>query len=128
MEFLKRAQTIDDVLKVQARISETRREIERIKGRMVYLERTTDMASITVSFFARIQPKADPKEGLPAWWAKTTDAFDQSLVFLGNVATFLGMALAFFWWLIILVAVGISVQRKIGFRRAPPPAPDRKGD
>lgn len=112
LELLRRAQSIDDILKVQARVSETRKEIERIKGRMVLLERTTETASITVNFFTRDMQKPDPKTGLPTWWRKTTDAFDQSFVFLGNMATLLGMAVGFFWWLIILGATAALVWRR----------------
>lgn len=119
LQLLKQGQSIDDILKVQARVSETRREIERIKGRMVYLERTTDMASVTVNFFTSNLQKADPKAGLPTWWRKTTDAFDASLVFLGNVATLLGMAVAFLWWLIIPGAVAAFVFGRIGARGKP---------
>ncbi|MDO8690575.1 MAG: DUF4349 domain-containing protein, partial [Dehalococcoidia bacterium] len=38
LDLLKKAQNTDDILKVQGRISDTRKEIERIKGRLVYLE------------------------------------------------------------------------------------------
>lgn len=113
LDLLKKAQSIDDILKVQARLSETRREIERIKGRIVYLERTTDMASITVNFWTSEKQKADPKEGLPTWWRKTTDAFEQSFVFLGNLATLLGMAIGFFWWLIILGVAAFFLWRRV---------------
>lgn len=123
LDLLKRAESIDDILKVQTRISETRREIERIKGRMQLLERTTDMASIVVSLSARTVEKPDPKQGLPTWWRKTADAFEQSLVFLGNVATLLGMAIGFLWWLIILAAAGAYVWKVKPLNIRPPKPP-----
>jgi len=116
LELLRRAQSVDDILKVQGRLSETRKEIERIKGRLVYLERTTDMASITVSLFTSTKQKADPKAGLPTWWRKTTDAFEESFVFLGNAATLLGMAIGFLWWLIIPSGVAAFVFGRKGAR------------
>lgn len=124
LDLLKRAESIDDILKVQARISETRREIERIKGRMQYLDRTTEMASITVSLLTRTVEKADPKQGLPTWWRKTTDAFDQSFVFLGNVATLLGMVIGFLWWLIILGAAAALVLNRYSANRPQSPPRD----
>ncbi len=128
--LLKKAESIDEILKVQERVSNTRKEIERIKGRMTFLERTTDMASITINLFARVAAqRADPKTGIPAGWQKVTDAFDESFVFLGNLATVLGMIIAFSWWLILLGGAAAIVWR---FRR-PPSAPQslpvkREGD
>ncbi|MDP2663084.1 MAG: DUF4349 domain-containing protein [Dehalococcoidia bacterium] len=120
LDLLKKAQNTDDILKIQGRISDTRKEIERIKGRMVYLERTTDMASITISMFTNVAEKADPKTGLPAGWKKVTDAFEQSFVFLGNLATVLGMIIAFTWWLLLIggvVAIALRIRRQWRARR-----------
>ncbi len=125
LDLLKKAQNTDDILKVQGRISDTRKEIERIKGRVVYLERTTEMASITISMFTNVAEKADPKTGLPAGWKKVTDAFEQSFVFLGNLLTVLGIIIAFTWWLLLIgavVAIALRIRRQWRARRPSPPA------
>jgi hypothetical protein len=46
--LLAKAVTVEDILKVQERLSQVRSEIEQIKGRLQYLERQTDMSLITV--------------------------------------------------------------------------------
>ena len=49
LALLERADTVEDILKVQRALSDVRGEIERIEGRMQYLERTSDMSLIEVS-------------------------------------------------------------------------------
>lgn len=49
LELLKKADAVEDILKVQRELSNVRGEIERVKGRIQYLERTSDMALIEVS-------------------------------------------------------------------------------
>ena len=49
LALLEKATTVEEMLKVQQALSDVRGEIERIEGRIKYLERTTDMALIEVS-------------------------------------------------------------------------------
>ena len=48
LALLAKAVSVEDILKVQERLSQVRSEIEQIKGRMQYLERQTSMSLITV--------------------------------------------------------------------------------
>src|SRR3990167_4149930 len=65
LELLKRANTIDEILKVQARLTDVRGQIERIKGRINLLQRTSDMATIAVT----LSPAGavSVKKPHPAW-------------------------------------------------------------
>lgn len=49
LALLEKAETVEEMLKVQQALSDVRGEIERIEGRIKYLERTTDMALIEVT-------------------------------------------------------------------------------
>ncbi len=49
LELLKKADNVKDMLEVQRELSNVRGNIERIKGRMQYLERTSDTSLIEVS-------------------------------------------------------------------------------
>ena len=49
VEVLEKAETIDDILKVRNVLDRTRNEIERLQGKMLYLERQVSMSTITVS-------------------------------------------------------------------------------
>jgi hypothetical protein len=49
LSLLEKAETVEDILKVQQQLSNVRGQIERIKGRMQYLDRTSDMSLIEIS-------------------------------------------------------------------------------
>jgi hypothetical protein len=49
LSLLEKAETVEDILKVQQELSNVRGQIERIKGRMQYLDRTSDMSLIEIS-------------------------------------------------------------------------------
>jgi hypothetical protein len=49
LEIMKRSGTISEVLQVQRELMNVREQIERIKGRMQYLEQSVKMSSITVN-------------------------------------------------------------------------------
>ncbi|MBI2453136.1 DUF4349 domain-containing protein [Candidatus Peregrinibacteria bacterium] len=49
LEVLKKAENISDIIAVQQQLSYVRSEIDRLKGRIQYLERNVEMASIRVT-------------------------------------------------------------------------------
>ncbi len=49
LETLKKAWTIEDILRVQERLDRTRGDIERLEGRITYMERQVSMSTIRVS-------------------------------------------------------------------------------
>lgn len=58
LEIMKKAEKVEDILAVQRQLTSTRDEIERTKGRMQYLEQTSETSLITVSL---TQSKLDVK-------------------------------------------------------------------
>ena len=48
LALLERAETVDDTIRVWRELSNIREQIERIQGRMKYLERTSDMSFIQI--------------------------------------------------------------------------------
>jgi len=58
LKFLDRTQNVDEALKVYRELTNIRGQIERIKGRMNYLEKSAAMSTITVNI--RPQPKDEP--------------------------------------------------------------------
>ena len=102
LELLKKAETVEDTLKVYQQLSNTRREIERIKGRMQYLERTSDMALIEVSLY-----KTQPIDG--AGWSalETLKSAVRGLATFGKALANIAIWLLIFSpvWIIILVVV-----------------------
>ncbi|MBM4446477.1 MAG: DUF4349 domain-containing protein [Chloroflexi bacterium] len=102
LELLKKAETVEDTLKVYQQLSNVRQEIERIKGRIQYLERTSDMALIEVSL-----QKTKPIDGT-GWSAlETLKSAIRGLATFGKALANIAIWLVIFSpvWIIILVVV-----------------------
>ena len=107
LELLKRAQSVEDVLKVQQRLTEVRGQIERLKGRMQVLQRRTDMSQIDVTL------TASTAEFQPLRHVRA--AFMGSL---RGIEAAIGAVVAT-WWVLALVGVGLWALRRRGRRTAP---------
>jgi hypothetical protein len=102
LELLKKAEKVEDILAIQRELSNVRGQIEQVKGRIQYIDRTSDMALIDVSL-----QKVKPIGGT-AWNAlETLKSAARGLVSFGK-----GLADVLIWlvifspiWVIILVVV-----------------------
>ena len=107
LNLLNRADTVEDVLKVQRELSSVRGQIERIKGRLQYLERTSAMSVITV----HLSPATNPKPLVdPGWSAsESSKAAVRSLTSAGQaLADGLIRVLVFSpFWLPIVGVTGV---------------------
>ncbi len=63
LELIKRAGTVEETLNVQRELVSVREQIERIKGRMNYLERTSTMAALSIDFRPARSPEPLVKPG-----------------------------------------------------------------
>ncbi len=63
LELIKRAGTVEETLNVQRELVSVREQIERIKGRMNYLERTSAMAALSIDFRPARSPEPLVKPG-----------------------------------------------------------------
>lgn len=102
LELLKKAEKVEDILAVQRELSNVRGQIEQVKGRILYIERTSDMALIDVNL-QKVKPI-----GEMAWSAlETLKSAARGLVSFGKVLADVLIWLAIFSpvWIIILVVV-----------------------
>jgi hypothetical protein len=102
IEVLKKAEKVEDILAVQRELSNVRGQIEQIKGRIQYIERTSDMALINVNL-----QKTKPLGGT-AWSAlETLKSAARGLVSFGKVLAIILIWVAVFSpiWIIILLVV-----------------------
>jgi hypothetical protein len=67
LALLEKAQDVEDILKIYENLSQVRSEIEQIKGRMQYLERTSSMSLISVY----LEPVTSGKPLVGAGWNPT---------------------------------------------------------
>ncbi len=109
LELLKKADNVKDMLEVQRELSNVRGQIERIKGRMQYLERTSDTSLIEVSL-----TKTSPI-GQSTWdvGGVFKGAVDGLIAFGKVLLSILIWVLVFSpVWIIVLVIIFIVRRRK----------------
>ena len=112
LKLMDRAQRIEDVLSLQRELTNVRGQIERIQGRKNFLERRTDMATVSVSL--RLPPSPGAVSGGQKGWDPLAEAqrgWQASLNLLRGVASVAIVAAAFSWWLLPLLVLAIYVWR-----------------
>lgn len=119
LQLLARANTITEILQVNDRLNTVRTEIERVKGRMNLLDRLTEMATITVHL--------RPAEGVARGGTgvdlgnAVSEAWHNSLEFLGSIAEGVLTVVVFSWWIFILaIPTLLLLQRWLRARPQPP--------
>ncbi len=115
LALMKRANTIDEILKVQNHLTNARSQIERIKGRINLLERTSDMATIVVNLAPATAGRTRPPNGGWDPIATIQDAWEESLVVVQLVLDGALRLVVFFWW---LIPPALIVWAVVALRRA----------
>jgi len=109
LALLEKATDVEDILRIYDSLSGVRQEIEQIKGRMQYLERTASMSLISVY----LEPQATAKPLVHAGWSalEALKSAVRGIVIFGQWLVILAI------WLIIFIpvwgtAVGIIYWRR----------------
>ena len=106
LALLEKAETVEDILAVQRELSNVRGQIERTKGRMQYLERTSDMSLIEVSL------QETKPLGATGWSASETfKSAVRGLIAFGKVLANIAI------WLVIFCPIWIPIIFLIRFLR-----------
>ena len=109
LALLEKATDVEDILNIYESLSRVRSEIEQIKGRMQYLERTSSMSLITTN----LKPEATAKPLVRAGWS-ALEALKSAVRGIVIFGQWLG-AIAI--WLIIFCPVWGAVLGIIYWRR-----------
>jgi len=109
LALLQKAADVEDILRIYERLSQVRREIEQIKGRMQYLERTSSMSLISVS----LKPQTTAKPLVRAGWniVEVFKSAIRGIVIAGQVIGIIAI------WLLILSPIWGTVLGIIYWRR-----------
>jgi hypothetical protein len=116
LDLLNKANTIDDILKVQDRLAPVRTEIEQIQGQINVMDNLSANATIKVHLYSEA-PKSSTSNGGPDPLAAAADGWASSLLFLRAVATGVLATGAFLWWFAPVLAVALIVFAVVRFRR-----------
>jgi hypothetical protein len=109
LALLEKATDVEDILRIYESLSRVRQEIEQIKGRMQYLERTASMSRISVY----LEPQATAKPLVHAGWSalEALKSAVRGIVIFGQWLVILAI------WLIIFIPVWGTVVGIIYWRR-----------
>jgi len=109
LALLDKAIHVEDIIRIYDSLSRVRSEIEQIKGRMQYLERTSSMSLITVS----LRPAATAKPLVRAGWS-ALEALKSAVRGIVTFGQWLGNAAI---WLIIFSPIWGAILGIIYWRR-----------
>lgn len=103
LQLLGRAETISDILIVQDRLNGVQSEIEFVKGRQQLIGDLTDLATISVHLRPVEGAPVTPGGGSDVNLGQTiSEAWDDSLAFLGNIAEGVLTVVVFAWWVPVI--------------------------
>jgi len=107
--LLDKAEDVEDILRIYESLSRIRQEIEQIKGRMQYLERTSSMSLISVY----LEPEVSGKSTVPAGWnaLQIFKSAARGLVITGQVLGTIAI------WLLIFIPIWGTILGIILWRR-----------
>jgi hypothetical protein len=109
LALLDKAEDVEDILEIYESLSRVRQEIEQIKGRMQYLERTSSMSLIS----AYLRPEFSDRATVPAGWnaLQIFKSAARGLVITGQVLGTIAI------WLLIFIPIWGTVLGIILWRR-----------
>jgi len=109
LALLEKAEEVEDILRVYDSLSRVRSEIEQIKGRMQYLERTSSMSLISVN----LKPVATAKPLVRAGWS-ALEVLKSAVRGIVTFGQWLGILVI---WLVIFIPVWGTILGVILWRR-----------
>jgi hypothetical protein len=104
LQLLGQARNINEVLQVQDRLSAVRAEVERVKGRIVLLEKLSEMATLTVHLRPAVAVAKADGGGIDIG-REVSEAWEASLEFLGGIAAGVVAVVVFAWWTLPLAVL-----------------------
>lgn len=108
-EILKKAKTIEEILRVENQLRAIREEIEAKEGRLKYLENLVGMSTVDLEVYQKLEYKYIPEKG-KSFWARMAKSLDQG--WKGLLSFIVGFTNLWPFWL-ILVGVFFIARRAL---------------
>lgn len=133
--FLGQARNVDEALKVQSQLNIVQNDLERIKGRMAYLENRANFSTITATLLPLVEkkpaPPPPPPVPEPSWSFQHSvqEQWHRSLRGLQNIADAVIAVLVGGWWILLPLVIATVVfvrwirQRRPTLQPAPATVP-----
>lgn len=121
LALMTKAQSVDDIIKVQQQLTQVQGQIERLQGQINFLQRKSDFSQLDITLIPEAQQAQDPKVRSRFVNAVTT-GWEASLAAL-SVVVYLFVSL---WWLILVALIGFGIVRFVRGRRPLPSTPAPK--
>ncbi|MCD6134320.1 MAG: DUF4349 domain-containing protein [Candidatus Omnitrophica bacterium] len=106
-----RAREVKDILKVERELSRLGEQIERIEGRMKYLNRQVELATITVNYY---EPKAiapEPLNIVKRFKETMRTAVEAFINVFNGVIVVIAAILPILIWAVIIILISIAIKR-----------------
>ena len=118
LELLKKADNVKDILEVQRELSNVRGNIERVKGRIQYLDRTSDMSLIEITL-KKSRPIGESTWDISGIFKSAVDG----LIVFGQLLAGLLIWIVVFSpvWIIVLVIIFLVRRSKRAQAKSAPP-------
>lgn len=118
LEFMKKAQKTEDLLKISNDLANVQEEIEQIVGRMKYLENQTSLSTISISLFEENVIVPSIEKGDLNTWEKTKKQFMVSTNFLlvaisGIFVFFIGNLPVLITFSILLIVIYFGIKKHL---------------
>jgi hypothetical protein len=117
--LLARAQSIRDIVAIEAQLTRRQADLDSLKQRQAYLVDQTSMSTITVYLEKMSEKAATKKDDASGFLAGLSNGWDGMTTFLTGLATVTGTLLPF---AVLVLLVGVPVWllvRSLGRRRPP---------
>ncbi len=98
LELLKRAQKVEEIIAVREKLDQVQGEIERLKGRLRYLDNQTEMSTISVSISSEVQISLPAEKWQP--YVVVKEAVKGLII---NLQNFVNFVIIFIFWLISII-------------------------
>ncbi|MGV8146649.1 MAG: DUF4349 domain-containing protein [Alkaliphilus sp.] len=113
LSFTDKAENVDELLSIERELERVRFEIERIIGRINYLENAIDYSNININLTSKLQPTTAKINGS---WERIVFAFKDGLGVFGRVV--IGFVTVLVWSLPFIIVILICLAIFFKYRKA----------
>ncbi|MEL6589555.1 MAG: DUF4349 domain-containing protein, partial [Bacteroidota bacterium] len=107
--FLRKAKNVEEMLQIQAPLRALREEIERVEGRMRYINQQSSLSELEVYLFQRLDPQEKVEVAPAGFWHDIKLALKSGADGVGDVV--IGMTYLWPIW-ILLLSIGFIWWRR----------------